>query len=219
MARSILETMEDGGRGARPTRQGPGAFVLAAAAALAAGVSLPAGAAAAGKNEAPRNVSSLASQLAGVFRGSSPGNDLTIVSTALRSSPGLQIEMLEVLVTGRYKGDAVLLRGLWRVSREGEAYGLAFIPGVNTIQAQGRVSDPTFVPIDLEAGCWTQVTPRADAFEGTIRTFPNCRQAIGAGEVQSVGKEWTARFSRNEIRFENRETGELLTFSRGSPGR
>ena len=165
----------------------------------------------------PQNpAAELSHMLAGTFRGSSPGNELTIISTRLGSGPTLQIEKLEVRVTGKYQGDAVLLRGLWRISYQGDAVWLVFIPGVDPIEAARRFSDPTFSPPELEAGCWSLLTSKNGAFEGTVKQFPNCRNALRAGEVQSVGKEWSAHFSADAMRFENRETGEILSLSRAA---
>jgi hypothetical protein len=169
------------------------------------------------KKSSPRNsAANLGHMLVGVFRGSSPGNDLTIVSAPLGATPTSQLEKLQVRVTGTYKGDAVLLRGLWRISYQGDAVWLVFIPGVDPTEAGRRFSDPTFVPTELEAGCWTVLRSGDGAFEGTVKPFPNCRNALGAGEVQSVGKEWSARFSAEEMRFENRETDETLSFARAA---
>ena len=163
----------------------------------------------------PENsVAALAGMLDGTFQGSNPGNDLTIVST-LHGSPTLRMGRLELRVTGTYSGDAVLLRGLWRVSYQGDAVWLVFIPGVDPVDA-GRFSDPTFSPTELGAGCWSVLTSRNGSFEGAVKTFPNCRNALKAGNVQSVGKEWSARFSTGQMRFENRETGEILSFSRAA---
>jgi hypothetical protein len=163
----------------------------------------------------PKNpVAELTRMLAGKFRGSSPGNDLTIVSTPLGGTPAFQVEKLEVRVTGKYQGDAVLLRGLWRISYQGNAVWLVFIPGVDPIEAGRRFSDPAFSPTELDAGCWTTLTAGNEGFEGSLKPFPNCRSALQAGAVQSVGKEWSARFSADTMRFENRETGEILSFSR-----
>jgi hypothetical protein len=158
----------------------------------------------------------LTRMLAGKFRGSSPGNDLTIVSTPLGGTPALQVGKLEVRVTGKYQGDAVLLRGLWRISYQGNAVWLVFIPGVDPIDAGRRFSDPAFSPTELDAGCWTTLTAGNQGFEGSVKPFPNCRNALQAGAVQSVGKEWSARFSADAMRFENRETGEILSFSRAA---
>jgi hypothetical protein len=167
--------------------------------------------------KAPTNpVAELTRMLAGKFRGSSPGNDLTIVSTPLPGTPALQVEKLEVRVTGKYQGDAVLLRGLWRISYQGDAVWLVFIPGVDPIEAARRFSDPTFSPTELEAGCWTTLMAGKEGFEGSVKPFPNCRNALQAGAVQSVGREWSARFSADSMRLENRETGEILSFSRAA---
>jgi hypothetical protein len=186
---------------------------------MAAAILLAApGARPAEKKSPPENsAAKLSHMLAGVFRGSSPGNELTIVSTPLGSAPALQIEKLEVRVTGTYQGDAVLLRGLWRISYQGDAVWLVFIPGVDPIEAARRFSDPTFSPTELEAGCWSLLTSRNGAFEGTVKPFPNCRNALRAGAVQSIGTEWSLRFSTGQMRFENRETGEILSFSRAAP--
>jgi hypothetical protein len=161
------------------------------------------------------SVSKLSRMLDGTFRGSNPGNDLTVVST-LHGSPTLRLGRLEVRITGTYRGDAVLLRGLWRVSYQGDAVWLVFIPGVDPVDAGRRFSDPTFSPTELEAGCWSVLTSKNGSFEGAVKTFPNCRNALKAGEVQSVGKEWSVRFSTGQMRFENRETGEILSFSRAA---
>jgi hypothetical protein len=172
------------------------------------------------KKSSPQNsAAKLTHMLAGIFRGSSPGNELTIVSTPLPSAPTLQIEKLDVRVTGTYRGDAVLLRGVWRISYQGDAVWLVFIPGVDPIEAARRFSDPTFSPTELEAGCWSLLTSKNGTFEGTVKPFPNCRNALRAGEVQSVGKEWSALFSADAMRFENRETGEILSFSRSPAAR
>jgi hypothetical protein len=163
----------------------------------------------------PKNpAAELTRMMTGRFRGTSPGNDLTIVSKHLPGTPALQVEKLEVRVSGRYQGDAVLLRGLWRISYQGDAVWLVFIPGVDPIDAGRRFSDPTFSPTELEAGCWTTLTARKEGYEGFVKPFPKCRDALRAGAVQSVGKEWSARFTADTMRFENRETDEVLSFSR-----
>lgn len=161
-------------------------------------------------------VANLVHFLAGTFRGSSPDNGLMIVSTRLDSAPTLQLERLVVRVTGTYRGDAVLLRGLWRISYQGDSVWLVFIPGIDPVEGARRFSDPTFSPTELDAGCWTPLAKRNEAFEGAVKPFPNCRDALRAGAVQSVGNEWSARFSADRMRFENRETGEVLTFARAA---
>jgi hypothetical protein len=161
-------------------------------------------------------VEELARMLVGTYRGSSPGNDLTIVSTPLTATPTSQLNKLQVRVTGAYNGDAVLLRGLWRISYQGEAVWLVFIPGIDPTAGARAFSDPTFSPTELQAGCWTLLQGGGGGFEGTIKTFPNCRNALGAGKVQSIGKEWIVRFSNGQMRFENRATGEILSFSRAA---
>lgn len=152
--------------------------------------------------------------LVGTYRGSSPGNELTIVTSPLAATPTSQLNKLQVRISGAYQGDAVLLRGLWRISYQGDAVWLVFIPGIDPIAAARPFSDPTFSPTELQAGCWAVLKIGDGSFEGTIETFPNCRDALGAGEIQSIGKEWRVRFSEGEMRFANRETGEMLSFSR-----
>lgn len=188
---------------------------LAAAPALAVCLLLQ-GARASAADRPPSPAGDLARLLAGTFQGSSPGNDLTIVSTPLGGSPVLQLQKLEVRVTGAYQGDAVLLRGLWRISYQGDAVWLVFIPGVDPLEAARRFSDPTFSPTELEAGCWVVLAIRGRAFEGRIKTFPNCRDALRAGAVQRVDKEWSVHLAPDELRFENAETGEALSFSRAA---
>ncbi len=188
---------------------------LAAVPALAVGLHLQ-GARARAAERPPSPAGDLARMLAGTFRGSSPGNDLTVVSTPLGGSPVLQLEKLEVRVTGSYQGDAVLLRGLWRISYQGDAVWLVFIPGVDPLEAARRFADPTFSPTELEAGCWVVLTSRGRAFEGRVKTFPNCRDALRAGAVQRVDKEWSVHVAADEMRFENAETGEVLSFTRAA---
>jgi len=132
----------------------------------------------------------------------------------LASGPASQLARLEVRVTGKYSGDAVALRGLWRISYQGDVVWLVFIPGADPLDASRRFADPTFTPTELEAGCWTLLTWRDGAFEGTVKTAPNCRNALGAGAVQSIDRDWRVRFSQDQMRFENRDTGEVLTFAR-----
>ncbi len=189
---------------------------LSAMLTLSGGIMLLASESRAGEKPPTDPVAKLTRMLVGTFRGSNPENDLTIVSTPLGSAPTLRLGRLEVRVTGTYRGDAVLLRGLWRISDQGDAVWLVFIPGVDPIEASRRFSDPTFSPPELEAGCWSLLTSRDGAFEGMVKPFPNCRNALRAGEVQSVGKEWSVRFSTGQMRFENRETGEILSFSRAA---
>jgi hypothetical protein len=190
-------------------------FLLAVAPALALCLLLQ-GARAGAAERPPSPAGDLARMLSGTFRGSSPGNDLTIVSTPLGGSPVLQLQRLEVRVTGAYQGDAVLLRGLWRISYQGDAVWLVFIPGVDPLEAARRFSDPTFSPTELEAGCWVVLVSRGRAFEGRVKTFPNCRDALRAGAVQRIDKEWSIRIAADEMRFENSETGETLSFSRAA---
>ncbi len=169
------------------------------------------------KDAIPANaVSRLTSLLIGTFHGTSPGNELTIVSSriGLASAPASQLQRLDVRVTGTYQGDAVLLRGAWRISYQGDVVWLVFVPGVDPLEAARRFADPTFSPTELEAGCWTLLAARDDSFQGTIKPVPNCRNALHAGEIQSIDKDWTVRFSSEGMRFENGETGEILTFAR-----
>jgi hypothetical protein len=166
------------------------------------------------KNPPSNSVARLTRMLLGTFRGSSPGNDLTIVSSRNRTTPTSQLEELDVRVTGTYEGDAVLLRGLWRISSQGDAVSLVFIPGADRLDSARRFSDPAFSPTELGAGCWTLLGSRNGVFDGTIRPFPNCRNAVQAAAVQSVEKEWTVHFGADGMRFENALSGETLAFVR-----
>lgn len=187
---------------------------LAAAAAACAMALLAPALCAQEKSPRPKGpVAALADVLSGTLQGSSPGNDLTIVSShAATATP--QLAKLDVRVTGTYQGDAVLLRGIWRISDQGGVVWLVFIPGVDSSEAARRFSDSTFSPTDLAAGCWAVLMPRGRAFEGAIRTFPNCRDAIQAGAVQSVEKNWSVRFGEDGVRFHDSETDETLSFAR-----
>jgi len=158
-------------------------------------------------------VAALSGLLLGTFRGSSPGNDLTIVSSRVVLTPTSQLDRLDVRVTGTYRGDAVVLRGLYRISYQGDTVWLVFIPGVDPTEAARRTAG-AFSPTEMAVGCWTILAPRGDAFDGTIRPFPDCRKAIQARDVQSVQSEWSVHVGPDGMRFRNRETDETLSFTR-----
>ena len=167
------------------------------------------------EKSSPKNpVATLADMLLGTFRGSSPGNDLMIVSTRVPGTPTSQLDRLDVRVTGTYEGDAVVLRGLWRISYQGDQVWLVFIPGVDPTEAAGRFSSPAFSPTEMAVGCWTILSPRGNGFEGIVRPFPNCRNAVQARAIQSVEKEWNLHFRTDGMRFRNTQTGEVLSFTR-----
>ena len=166
------------------------------------------------KPASKNSVEALADMLLGTFRGSSPGNDLMIVCTRVPGTPTSQLDRLDVRVTGTYDGDAVVLRGLWRISYQGDQVWLVFIPGVDPTEAARRSSSPAFSPTEMAVGCWTILSPRGDGFEGTVRPFPNCRNAVQARAIQSVEKEWNLHFKPDGMRFRNTQTGEVLSFTR-----
>jgi hypothetical protein len=167
------------------------------------------------KTSGPKNlVAALSDMLLGTFRGSGPGNELMIVSTRVPGTPTSQLDRLDVRVTGRYQGDAVVLRGLWRISYQGDQVWLVFIPGVDPTEAARRFSSPAFSPTEMAVGCWTILSPVGNGFEGTVRPFPDCRNAVQARAIQSVEKEWSLRFGQDGMRFENAQTGEVLAFTR-----
>jgi hypothetical protein len=192
-------------------------FVCALAAlALTVGATFAAGGVNAreSKNPPSNSVARLTRMLLGTYRGSSPENDLTIVSRRIHTSLTSQLEELDVRVTGTYEKDAVFLRGLWRISPQGDDVSLVFIPGTDPLDSARRFSGPAFSPTELDAGCWTLLASRNGAFEGRIRPFPNCRNAVQAGALQSVGKEWSVQLGADGLRFENAQSGETLSFAR-----
>lgn len=152
--------------------------------------------------------------LVGTYRGTSPGNELVVVSSRIVAEPTSQLQHLDVRVTGTYEGDAVDLRGLWRISYSGESVWLVFIPGGDPVEGSRRYGGSAFSPTELDAGCWAPLVLRGGAFEGRIRPFPNCRKAIAANAVQSVEEEWSVHFGEDGIRFHDDRTDETLAFSR-----
>jgi len=188
--------------------------VLRIAIALAA-VSLAAGCASSygrGPSAAsPNPMANFSSMVSGTFRGSTPGNELTLDIANAGFVSTTEAFDLFLTASGRYQGTNVRDTGLIHAENQGRNVGITYIPHFDPT-VSGLSRDATrFTPEELRSACNLVLEPSGDGYAGETLGSTSCAFAIHG----ATGK-WTVDVDAGQIRLRNVQSGETLRFQRAS---
>jgi hypothetical protein len=149
--------------------------------------------------------------LTGTFQGSTPGNNLTAITTGTLSPTNGSIFNLTMRVTGTYMDSGVREQGVIHLENQGRTVSLQYIPHFDP--AVGMITSDAlqFTPRELESACNFDVKPRGDGYVGETVGTTTCARAIRG----AVGK-WSFEVEPGSIRIRSSDTGETLRFKRVS---
>lgn len=167
----------------------------------------PAGGAASSANP----MVNLSTMLSGVFRGSTPGNELTLDIKNAGLVGSTDAFNLFVTASGRYQGTNVRDAGVLRVENQGQNVGITYIPHFDATVGGLSREALRFTEEELQSACNFVLAPRGDGYAGETLGATSCTRAIHG----ATGK-WTIEVEQGAIRLRNAVSGETLRFQRAS---
>ena len=87
----------------------------------------------------PARVLDLLPMMLGTFDGSTPGNELHAIITALSSPSPSNVSNLSIRVTGKYLDAGVREQGVLRLESQGRSLVATYVPHFDPTRARGRV--------------------------------------------------------------------------------
>jgi hypothetical protein len=149
----------------------------------------------------------LSRMLSGIFRGSTPGNDLTLTIRSVTTDPS-HLYDLYVQVSGQYQGENVRQQGLIRLESQGKSVYFGYIPHFDPTVSSMSANAARFSEEEANAACGLVMDAKGDGFAGeTVGT--TCARAIRG----AIGK-WTIEVEPGSMRIRNSKSGETLRFKR-----
>lgn len=159
----------------------------------------------------PARVLDLLPMMLGTFDGSTPGNELHAIITALSSPSPSNVSNLSIRVTGKYLDAGVREQGVLRLESQGRSLVATYVPHFDPTVGMLSNEALVFQPRELEAACSFDVSPRGDGFYGETIGQTTCARAIRG----ATGK-WSFEVEAGALRFRNAQSGETLRFKRVS---
>jgi hypothetical protein len=161
-----------------------------------------------GDRSAPSSLTGLASMLSGRFRGTTPGNALTLDLGTVGARAGTRFDLF-LTASGRYRDTNVRRVGLLRLETQGRDVHAAYVPHFDPTVTSLSTSATRFTEEELRSACSFYFRPNGDGYLGETRGSTSCAQAIPG----AVGK-WTVEVEPGSIRVRNVESGETLRFAK-----
>jgi len=151
----------------------------------------------------------LSQMLSGTFRGSTPGNDLTLTIRSVTTDPS-HLYDLYLQASGKYQGTNVRQQGLIRLESQGKSVYFGYIPHFDPTVSSMSASAARFSEEEANAACDLVMEPKGDGFDGET-VGSTCVRAIRG----AFGK-WTIEVEPGSMRIRNVKSGETLRFKRVS---
>jgi hypothetical protein len=151
----------------------------------------------------------LSQMLSGTFRGSTPGNDLTLTIRSVTTDPS-HLYDLYLQASGKYQGTNVRQQGLIRLESQGKSVYFGYIPHFDPTVSSMSASAARFSEEEANAACGLVMEPKGDGFDGET-VGSTCVRAIRG----AFGK-WTIEVEPGSMRIRNVKSGETLRFKRVS---
>jgi hypothetical protein len=159
--------------------------------------------------DAANPMANFSSMITGTFRGSTPGNELTLDIRIVGVPTSTNAFDLFVTASGSYQGRNVRETGLLRAENQGRHVGLTYIPHFDPT-VSGMSNEATrFTPEEIRSACGFYLDPRGDGYGGETQGSTSCAMAIHG----ATGK-WTLEVEPGMLRLRNVESGETLRFQR-----
>ena len=149
----------------------------------------------------------LSQMLSGIFKGSTPGNELSLTIRSVTTDPQ-HLYDLYVQVSGKYQGTNVRQQGLIRLESQGKSAYLGYIPHFDPTVSSMSANAARFSEEEANAACGLVMEPKGDGFVGET-VGSTCARAIRG----ALGK-WTIEAEPGSMRIRNTKTGETLRFRR-----
>jgi hypothetical protein len=149
----------------------------------------------------------LSGMLSGIFRGSTPGNDLSLTIRSVTTDPS-HLYDLYVTVSGKYQGTNVRQQGLIRLESQGKSAYLGYIPHFDPTVSSMSANAARFSDEEANAACGLVMEPKGDGYGGET-VGSTCARAIRG----AMGK-WTIEVEPGSLRIRNSQSGETLRFKR-----
>jgi hypothetical protein len=149
----------------------------------------------------------LSKMLSGVFRGSTPGNDLSLTIRSVTTDPS-HLYDLYLQVSGKYQGTNIRQQGLIRLESQGKSVYFGYIPHFDPTVSSMSANAARFSDEEANAACGLVMEPKGDGFYGET-VGSTCARAIRG----ALGK-WTFEVEPGSMRIRNAASGETLRFKR-----
>jgi len=150
---------------------------------------------------------SIAAIFSGTFQGSTPGNDLTLITRPFTSDPEHPYDLF-VEVRGKYREDNVRLQGVLRFDIEGRDIQVTYIPHFDPTITALSPNAAQFTDREATAACGVNMKPRGDGFAGET-LGSSCAVAI-----RGAVSKWTVEIEPGSIRLRDAKSGETLRFKK-----
>jgi hypothetical protein len=149
----------------------------------------------------------LSRMLSGIFKGSTPGNDLNLTIRSVTTDPS-HLYDLYLQVSGKYQGENIRQQGLIRLEPQGKSVYFGYIPHFDPTVSSMSANAARFSDEEANAACGVVMDPKGDGFSAET-VGSTCARAIRG----ALGK-WTFEVEPGSIRLRDTKTGETLRFKR-----
>jgi hypothetical protein len=160
---------------------------------------------------APNPMLNFSSMVSGIFRGSTPGNALTLDIQNTGFVAATNSFNLFMTASGRYQGTNVRDVGVLHVENKGQNVDITYIPHFDPTVSGLSPEATRFTPEELNSACNFVLAPRGDGYAGETVGSTSCVRAI-----HGVTGKWTIEVEPGAIRLRNVDSGETLRFQRAS---
>lgn len=153
-------------------------------------------------------IDNLSRYFAGMYRGVTPGNNLTIQITPVTIDMTNPYDYF-VTVSGQFEKTNIREQALLRIETQGDSIHIGYIPHFNPAVTGISPSVGRFSPDELNAACGVYLKIEGDGFGGETRPS-DCARAIRG----TAGRSWRVEIEPNRITLKDAKTGETLRFEK-----
>ena len=158
-------------------------------------------------------IDNLSRYFAGVYRGVTPGHNLTIQITPVTIDLSNPYDYF-VMVSGQFEKTNIREQALLRIETQGDSIHLGYIPHFNPAITGLSPSVGRFSPDELNAACGVYLKVEGDGFGGETRPS-DCARAIRG----TAARSWRVEIEPNRITLKDAKTGETLRFEKEEKAR
>ena len=149
----------------------------------------------------------LAAILSGTFRGSTPGNELTLDTQSFTTDPNHPYDLF-VRVFGKYQDDNVRIQGVMRFEVAGKDVLVTYVPHFDPSTTVSSPDADRFTDSEAAAACTINFKQRGDGFVGET-LGSSCNTAI-----RGARSKWTVEVEPGSLRLRDVASGETLRFKK-----
>jgi len=154
----------------------------------------------------PAPIDNLSRYFAGMYRGVTPGNNLTLQITPVTLSMTNPYDYF-VSVSGQFEKTNIREQAVLRIETQGDSIHIGYIPHFDAAVSSISPSVGRFSPDELNAACSLYLKVQGDGFGGETRPS-DCARAIRG----TAGRSWRVEIEPNRVTLKDAKTGETLRF-------